>query len=834
MQSHGGSGHGRWIARGLGCAALALAISCDDARSDRGPVSEKTEALLSGRVFGTTDGKPLKDADIRVNEAQTKSAGDGSFAISYVVDGSEKRSVHAQSASHVPVTKTLPGGDGYLELFAKEIDARQTLDPATGGELKGTSGASVKIAANSLKDRSGKRPKSVELAIALPDVTKNQELDALPGAFGAVRGGKKGKVSVESPIYVQASDEIGSALVVDTDKKVKITLPGSNKKANERMLHYFDEDQGVWVEWGLIAGTLDENGLEVYAAEVDRFGWFSLGTFIEELSCLRACVVRPDQSAVPFARAIATGVNVSLQSAEYAGVDGCFVLEVPANTQLSLSAQTQGSYAFAGLLTAPAGGSVADPSSCLALPTIVLNKAAQAAAPCAQGALECGAVCVDSESDERHCGACDNACGASELCLGGVCASPDRPEPRPMDDAGTMAPGMDSGPDAGEPDAGAGPPCVSDPGCESAVGGCFARVPGNSELGTVDFCISRFEMKNVADAPSSIPAGLPWMLESAVLVESACSALGAEFSVPTNAQWQTLARNIEGVAENWSGGEVGAGDLARGHVDSSPPVALSVENLEDPCDQSNAPQCTTPGATFSQRRTHVLSSGAIIWDVGGNVVEWVQPVLMSTYYADYVAGLSTAAEELKSALGPAGTYAVGSSPRVSASYPSYALVEAGSLAVVEGKNFTMGRIWVRSGGMLLIRGSNFQGDIYLEAGAMFLNSGSNIYPNTTSMPTYGQVLYSADSLVTGSLGTGNPTIAEASYAECGGTCPDSVLRFTQDGSRGLGYAFSFNDTKLEWRGGRVGIGPMGGVFTGLTPFAAGPQAGFRCVRPANP
>lgn len=828
---------------------LALGVGCDDPSAPEGEVQGQV-ASLSGRVFGSTDGKPLKDADISVAETRTKSAADGRFELSYAVDDSAKKSVRAKSADYVPVTKAAPDGDGYLELFAKGVDAKQVIDPMVGGELKAKAGASVKVDANSLKDRSGKSPKSATLSVAVPDVAKSQDLNSLPGAFDATRGGKKGKISAESPVYVEANDESGNELVLVSGKKVKISLPGSEKKASERTLYFFDEVLGAWAEIGSVPASMDADGREVYSAEVDGFGWYSLGSFIEDLSCLRACVVRADQTPVPFAQVVATGLSLSLQSQGFAGSNGCVVLEVPANVQLSLSAQTKGSYGFAGLVNSPAGSNVADPSSCLSLPAIVLSKAANGASVCSQGFAECGASCVEVEADELHCGSCGNVCGSNELCLGGVCTDP-TPMVEPMADAGVMMPNtMDSGsaepdaatpttPDAApqEPDAGTGEPepvCVSDPGCESAVGGCFVRVPGNFELGTTDFCISRFEMKEEQGLPTSRPAGLPWQLANAATVAGACANLGSEFALPSNAQWQTLARNIENVAANWSGGAVGAGDLVRGNVDNSPGVALSVSNPNDPCDQSNAPSCTVAGATFSQRRTHRLSSGSEIWDVGGNVIEWVQPVTMANFFAGHTADMGAAVQELRGALGPSGAYTLGASAMVSSSYPSYAIVEAGSLAVVEGQNFSMGRIWVRDGGMLFIRGSNFQGDIYLEAGAMFANNGSNIYANTTSTPPYGEVRYSAASLVTGSLGTNNPLVAEGSYVECGGTCPATIQRFTQDGSRGFGWALTWQNAKVEWRGGRFGTGPLSGVFTGFSSSGLGGSAGFRCAYNADP
>src|SRR5690606_37302902 len=58
------------------------------------------------------------------------------------------------------------------------------------------------------------------------------------------------------------------------------------------------------------------------------------------------------------------------------------------------------------------------------------------------------------------------------------------------------------------------------------------------------------------------------------------------------------------------------------HSDSSP-----LSNLAADADDTKA--CSGTGQTCSntvwhdQRRTHVLSNGEVIWDLGGNVGEWV-------------------------------------------------------------------------------------------------------------------------------------------------------------------------------------------------------------------
>src|SRR5574337_767341 len=40
---------------------------------------------------------------------------------------------------------------------------------------------------------------------------------------------------------------------------------------------------------------------------------------------------------------------------------------------------------------------------------------------CPDGQTSCGTMCVDTTSDPANCGACGNACSASQVCNAGVC-----------------------------------------------------------------------------------------------------------------------------------------------------------------------------------------------------------------------------------------------------------------------------------------------------------------------------------------------------------------------------------------------------------------------------
>ena len=47
---------------------------------------------------------------------------------------------------------------------------------------------------------------------------------------------------------------------------------------------------------------------------------------------------------------------------------------------------------------------------------------AGACAPaCASGQTNCGGVCVNTQTDTDHCGACNNACKGKMICVAGNC-----------------------------------------------------------------------------------------------------------------------------------------------------------------------------------------------------------------------------------------------------------------------------------------------------------------------------------------------------------------------------------------------------------------------------
>lgn len=129
------------------------------------------------------------------------------------------------------------------------------------------------------------------------------------------------------------------------------------------------------------------------------------------------------------------------------------------------------------------------------------------------------------------------------------------------------------------------------------------------------------QVYDAAFVAESRPDGTPWANLNRAQAVAECQALGAGYDLISNAQWQTIARNLEFVGWNWSGGTVGSsGGMSRGHSDQLPDNSLASS-----ADANGA--CTGTGqacdlSTWSdQRRVHQLASGIYIWDISGNVSE---------------------------------------------------------------------------------------------------------------------------------------------------------------------------------------------------------------------
>jgi len=92
--------------------------------------------------------------------------------------------------------------------------------------------------------------------------------------------------------------------------------------------------------------------------------------------------------------------------------------------------------------------------------------------------------------------------------------------------------------------------------------------------------------------------------------KAACESIGDNYHLITNYEWMTIARNIESQADNWSDGTVGSGFIPRGNSDN-------IYALDD---------YTVLPAEINQRNL-ILSNGNEIYDLAGNVHEWVDKII---------------------------------------------------------------------------------------------------------------------------------------------------------------------------------------------------------------
>lgn len=158
----------------------------------------------------------------------------------------------------------------------------------------------------------------------------------------------------------------------------------------------------------------------------------------------------------------------------------------------------------------------------------------------------------------------------------------------------------------------------------------YVLVPGDSDFGTSDFCVMKYEaQKSDIMQAVSVEGGLPWTDVSWWDAREACRRAGGHLI--TNAEWMTIARNIEAQADNWQSGTVGEGCLYGGHMDNLPSGKLATSDDSNPyfgTNDSNTDPIKCPfqrdvANRKASRRTMVLSNGEIIWDFSGNVWEWV-------------------------------------------------------------------------------------------------------------------------------------------------------------------------------------------------------------------
>lgn len=152
----------------------------------------------------------------------------------------------------------------------------------------------------------------------------------------------------------------------------------------------------------------------------------------------------------------------------------------------------------------------------------------------------------------------------------------------------------------------------------------YIVVPGNATFGTDDFCVMKYEAKNVSGVATSEAAGTPWASLTPATAAMKASAACSGCHLMTSGEWLTLAHNISKIGSNWTSGTVGVGTLYYGHSDQDPANSLAATTAD------NDGYVGTGNSTGAQRRTLTLSNGEVIWDLSGNLWEMIADTITTS------------------------------------------------------------------------------------------------------------------------------------------------------------------------------------------------------------
>lgn len=157
------------------------------------------------------------------------------------------------------------------------------------------------------------------------------------------------------------------------------------------------------------------------------------------------------------------------------------------------------------------------------------------------------------------------------------------------------------------------------------------NIPDGTAIGTITvaaFCVMPFPAVDFGDHISAATATnsngnsgtVPWISISFNSASIACSLARDSASVPISggaqlmreSQWLAIAHNMEGIAANWSDGLPGmVGD-----------VNTMLQGIMTGAVSAAQPANYTYSANGSQKRWKFLSTGGVVYDIGGNIYQW--------------------------------------------------------------------------------------------------------------------------------------------------------------------------------------------------------------------
>ena len=131
--------------------------------------------------------------------------------------------------------------------------------------------------------------------------------------------------------------------------------------------------------------------------------------------------------------------------------------------------------------------------------------------------------------------------------------------------------------------------------------------PESNLYGKQYFYVMQYQARNNGGVPTSTGSGLPWTRINQINAKAVSEAAG--YHLMTNWEWMAIARDIEQVAENWTGGAVGSGMIKRGNVGITDAGSYDGDNPET--------------GVLNTKAILKLSNGSEIYHFSGNVWEWV-------------------------------------------------------------------------------------------------------------------------------------------------------------------------------------------------------------------
>ena len=180
--------------------------------------------------------------------------------------------------------------------------------------------------------------------------------------------------------------------------------------------------------------------------------------------------------------------------------------------------------------------------------------------------------------------------------------------------------------------------------------------PESNLYGKQYFYVMKYQARNNGGVPTSTGSDLPWVNINQINAKAVSEAAG--YHLITNWEWMAIARDIEQVPENWTGGAVGSGMIKRGNVGTTDDGSYNGADPET--------------GILNDKAKLKLSNGEEIYHFSGNVWEWVDekiecgvascPISMmpydSTPASEWVefTNINTWGKYTKAELGPLGNY----------------------------------------------------------------------------------------------------------------------------------------------------------------------------------